>query len=60
MPLKLYRAVEMTSEGEAALRIDLHCVDMQAAKKRARQLVQDRPVELWEGPMLIAKFYPVN
>jgi hypothetical protein len=60
MPLKLYQAVELTSEGEAALRINLHCEEVQAAKERAKQLVQDGPVELWEGPMLIARFDPPN
>jgi len=58
VPLKLYRALELTCEGETITRIDLHCENVQEAKERAKQLVQDRPVELWEGPMRIARFEP--
>jgi len=60
VPLKLYHAFELTSEGEAIVRIDLHCESVEAARERAKQLVQDRPVELWEGPMRIARFEPQN
>ncbi len=58
MPLKLFRALELTGEGEAIARIDLHCESLEKAKERARQLVQDRPVELWEGSTRIARFEP--
>jgi hypothetical protein len=58
--LKLYHALELTLEGEAIIRIDLHCESVEAAKERAKQLVQDRPVELWQGPIRIARFEPQN
>ena len=60
MPLKFFYALELTSQGEAITRIDLHCESVEEAKERAKQLVQDRPVELWEGPIRIAKFEPSN
>ena len=60
MPLKYYQAFELTSRDEAIARIDLHCTSLEDAKERAKQLVQDRPVELWEGPMRIARFEPYN
>ena len=60
MPLKCYQAFELTSRDEAVTRIDLHCNSLEDAKERAKQLVQDRPVELWEGPMRIARFEPSN
>jgi hypothetical protein len=58
--LKSYQAFELTSGGEAIARIDLHCKSAEDAKERAKQLVQDRAVELWEGPVRIARFEPLN
>jgi len=60
MPLKSYQAFELTAKDEAIIRIDLHCTSLEDAKERAKQLVQDRPVELWEGSMRIARFEPYN
>ncbi|WFU17264.1 hypothetical protein [Bradyrhizobium sp. CB3481] len=60
MPLKYYQAFELTAQDEAIARIDIHCQSLEDAKERAKQLVQDRPVELWEGPMRIARFEPLN
>ena len=60
MPLKYYQAFELTAQDEAITRIDIHCRSLEDAKERAKQLVQDRPVELWEGPMRIARFEPCN
>ena len=60
MPLKYYQAFELTSEDEAITCIDLHCKSLEDAKERAKQLVQDRPIELWEGPLRIARFEPCN
>jgi hypothetical protein len=36
--------------------VDFDCVDDNAAKKRAEQLVDGRDVELWEHARRIAKF----
>ena len=60
MPLKSYQVFELTPEGEAITRIDLYCESPEHAKERAKQLVQHQPVELWEGPMRIARFEPLN
>ena len=60
MPLKSYQVFELTAGDEVITRIDLHCTSAEDAKERAKQLVQDRPVELWEGPTRIARFEPLN
>lgn len=60
MPQKYFQAFELTPRDEAITCIDLHCKSVEDAKERAKQLVQDRPVELWEGPMRIARFEPLN
>ena len=60
MPLKSYQVFELTSGNEAVTRIDLHCESAEDAKQRAKQLVQDKAGELWEGPMRIARFEPHN
>ena len=60
MLLKVYHVFELTAEGQAIARIDLHCENIEDAKERAKQLVQDRPVELWDGPVRIARFTPEN
>ena len=60
MPLKHYHAFELTSRDEDITLIDLHCESEEDAKQRAKQLVQDLPIELWEGPMRIARFEPLN
>lgn len=60
MPLKAYQVFELTSGDEAVTRIDLYCESAEDAKERAKQLVQDRPVELWEGQVLIARFEPLH
>jgi hypothetical protein len=60
MPLKAYHAFELTSGGEAVSRIDLYCESAEDAKARAKQLVQDRTVELWDGAVFIARFEPLH
>ena len=51
-----YRAYILTSEGRIMKRIDLDCPDDEAAKKAARQLVEGRDVELWQGKCKIETF----
>ena len=60
VPLNAYYVVELSAEGQAVTRIDLHCESVEDAKERAKHLVQDKPVELWEGSIRIARFYPMQ
>ena len=58
MTLKHYHAFELTPGGEVITRIDLHCGSVDDAKQWAKELSQDTPIELWEGPIRIARFEP--
>lgn len=60
MPLKSYEVFELTSGNETVTRIVLHCESAEDAMERTKQLVQDKAVELWEGPIRIARFEPRN
>ena len=51
-----YRAYVIGLDGHIELRVDLFCFDAEAAKERARQLVDDRDVELWQGEHRIETF----
>jgi len=51
-----YRAYVIDRDGRIALRVDLVCCSEHAAKERARQLVDNRDVELWLGKHLIETF----
>jgi hypothetical protein len=51
-----YRAYVIGLDGHIELRVDLVCFDDDAAKERARQLVDDRDVELWQGEHRIETF----
>ena len=56
--MKEYWAFVMSNEGHAIDLIGLDCESEEHAKERARQLVTDTPVELWDGPRRIARFDP--
>lgn len=56
--IKEYWAFVMSSEGHAIDLIGLDCKNEEDARERARQLVSDKPVELWDGPRRIARFSP--
>ena len=58
--LKEYWAFVMSNEGHAIELIGLHCENETDAKERVRQLVTDKPVELWDGPRRIARFDPTH
>ena len=51
-----YRAYVISQDGRIDLRVDLVCSSEHAAKKRARQLVVNRDVELWLGKRRIETF----
>ena len=51
-----YRAYLIGPDGHIVSRIELLCDDDEAAKNRARQLVDGHDVELWDGAKKIAEF----
>jgi hypothetical protein len=51
-----YRAYIIGPDGRVLRRIDLFCVDDEAAKKQARQLIDGHDVELWQFDRRIAEF----
>jgi hypothetical protein len=51
-----YRVYVIGSDGHILDRIDLVCADDDAAKERAKQLVDGRDVELWQLGRMIAQF----
>jgi hypothetical protein len=53
-----YQAFVLSFEGSVITQVDLFCDDDDAAKERAKALVVNRPVELWHGGRLIARFNP--
>jgi hypothetical protein len=58
MQLKEYWAFVMSADGHAIDLFGLHCETEEQAKERARQLVTDSPMELWDGPRRVARFDP--
>ena len=53
-----YRAYVLNADGHVIDRIDLSCRDDESAKARARELVDGRAVELWDGGRKVATFEP--
>jgi hypothetical protein len=51
-----YRAYLLKEDGHVIHRLDLVCPDDEAAKVRAKQLVDGHDVELWERARHIATF----
>jgi hypothetical protein len=51
-----YRAYILGFDGHVLQRVDLHCADDDGAKERAKRLVDDHDVELWQLGRLIATF----
>jgi hypothetical protein len=58
--MKQYRAFVLSFEGSAIGLVELSCDDEAEAIKCAKALVEDKPVELWEGARRIARFNPTN
>ena len=50
------RAYVLNKDNTIQLGIDLYCPDDEAARERARQLVDGHDVELWQGQRKIARF----
>jgi hypothetical protein len=55
-----YRAYLIKSDGHVIYRVDLVCDNDEAAKERAKLLVDGHAVELWDGPRKIAEFKPLH
>ena len=51
-----YRAYVVGSDGHIKLCIDLICADDDAAKERAKALVDGHDIELWQSCRKIAEF----
>lgn len=51
-----YRAYLIGADGRISDRIDLDCVDDEAAKEAARRLVDGLDVELWNGTRRVETF----
>jgi hypothetical protein len=51
-----YRAYVIGPDGHIRRRVDLLCVDDDAAKERANALAEDSDVELWRSGRKIAEF----
>ena len=52
-----YRAYIMGPDGHIQSRVDIVCRDEKAAKEQAKQLVDGRDVELWQGARKLVRFY---
>jgi hypothetical protein len=50
-----YRAYLIGRNGHIVYRVDILCVDDEAAKERAELLVDSHTVELWQGARLVAR-----
>ena len=50
-----YRAYLIGRDGHIVHRVDILCVDDEAAKERAQLLVDSHTVELWQGARLVAR-----
>jgi hypothetical protein len=53
-----YRAYIFDADGHVEQTIDLKVVTEREARKRAKQLVDECVVELWNGSIRIARFEP--
>jgi len=53
-----YRAYIFGVDGHVELSNDLNVATEREARKRAKQLVDECVVELWDGPIRIARFEP--
>jgi hypothetical protein len=51
-----YRAYMISLDGRIVHRVDIECDDDEAAKERAKLLVNGHDVELWDGARKIAEF----
>ncbi|MEH2553617.1 hypothetical protein V1286_001146 [Bradyrhizobium algeriense] len=55
-PMHAYRAYLIGWNGHIVHRVDIECDDDEAAKERAKLLVDGHDVELWDGGRKITEF----
>jgi hypothetical protein len=53
-----YSAYFLDEDGHIEMRVDLVCEGIDTAKEKAKQLVSDQDVELWDGDRKVATFGP--
>ena len=56
--MKTYRFLVLTFDGQLLQSLDLVFATEENAKVLARKLARSTPVELWDGPRLIARVDP--
>jgi hypothetical protein len=52
-----FKVYVLRDDGHVISQVDLFC-NLRQAKEWAKALVDDKPVELWKGPIRIARFEP--
>jgi hypothetical protein len=57
--MREYQAYVVGADGHIMQRIDLTCADDDAATERAKSLVDDHAIELWQLDRKIATFEPI-
>jgi hypothetical protein len=53
-----YKVYVLRDDDHVISRVDLFCDGVEHAKEWAKSLVDDKPVELWDGSIRIARFEP--
>jgi hypothetical protein len=53
-----YKVYVLRDDGHVISRVDLFCDSLEHAKEWVKSLVDDKPVELWDGSARIARFEP--
>jgi hypothetical protein len=55
-----YTAYAIGPDDRIVMRIDLVCADDDAAKERAREIVDGHAIELWRDKTLLARYEPLQ
>lgn len=55
-----YQVHVLRDDGDVICRVDLFCDGVERAKDWAKALVDEKPVELWEGSIRIERFDPTD
>ena len=58
MQVPEYKVYVLRDDDHLISRVDLICDGVERAKEWAKALVDDKPVELWDGSARIARFEP--
>ena len=53
-----YKVYVLRDDDHVISRVDLFCGDVEQAKQWAKALVDDKPVELWDGSTRLARYEP--